>query len=433
MWPRKQIDIGWADLAFALAQTYRSPDPAVLECAVRDAWPSGRHVLTALSVRSAFDLLWRVLPLRPADEVVFSAITIPDMVRIAREWGLTAVPVPIDPATMAPCVEDVRRAITERTRAVVITHLFGGRCDLAPFVDLAREQGVLLVEDCAQAFAGSHYHGDPGADVSLFSFGSIKTATALGGAIVVVRDSDLARRMARAQDTYPRQPTGEFRRRVVKYVALKLASARPLFRAICWGMDVAGRDYDRWFNGLVRGFPGPDFYSRIRRRPCPALLALLNRRLRQPIDAAIEARVMRGRAIEAGLTFAEAALADRDSHRTYWVFPVRTRDPRGLITRLRTAGFDATQGQSLGVVTPSAPVTLDSMKATHELLDQLVFVPCYANLPMSEAKRLGAVLAARRVERALQKTERGGRGAGLKTFKTASRTVSPKHTGDFRS
>jgi len=41
----------------------------------------------------------------------------------------------------------------------------------------------LLVEDCAQAFAGTQYYGYPQADVSLFSFGAIKSCTALGGAV----------------------------------------------------------------------------------------------------------------------------------------------------------------------------------------------------------------------------------------------------------
>ena len=79
---------------------------------------------------------------------------------------------------------------------ILVAHLFGSRVDLAP---LARP-GVLLVEDCAQSFRGPGARGDPPADVSLFSFGSIKTATALGGALVRVEDAALRARMRELND-----------------------------------------------------------------------------------------------------------------------------------------------------------------------------------------------------------------------------------------
>ena len=67
----------------------------------------------------------------------------------------------------------------------------------------AREHGLLLVEDCAQAFQGPERMGDPVADVSMYSFGTLKTSTALGGAILRVRDREVLGRMRGIQASYP--------------------------------------------------------------------------------------------------------------------------------------------------------------------------------------------------------------------------------------
>ncbi len=60
--------------------------------------------------------------------------------------------------------------------------------DLDEVARFARDHGPLLVEDCAQAFRGPESMGDPAADVSMYSFGTLKTSTALGGAVLRVSD-----------------------------------------------------------------------------------------------------------------------------------------------------------------------------------------------------------------------------------------------------
>src|SRR5205814_10141043 len=131
------------------------------------------------------------LSLPTGDEIAFSSITHPDMVRIARAHGLRSLPVDLDPETLAPRADALERAITPRTRLLIVAHLFGGRADLAPLAEIATRHRLLVVEDCAQCLRGSEDLGDEQADVSLFSFGSTKTATALGGALARVGDRRL--------------------------------------------------------------------------------------------------------------------------------------------------------------------------------------------------------------------------------------------------
>lgn len=126
MWVRKRLDIGWADLAFGAAGCFLPNGRPAIRHPVPSASAGGR-TLACLSVRSGFDLLLGALDLPAGGEVLMSALTIPDMVRIVERHGLVAVPVDLEPQTMAPAMGSLMRSATPKARVVVIAHLFGNR------------------------------------------------------------------------------------------------------------------------------------------------------------------------------------------------------------------------------------------------------------------------------------------------------------------
>src|SRR5215203_3128582 len=182
--------------------------------------------LVCLSVRSGWDLWLDAQGLRAGDEVLVSAITHPDMIRIIHEHGLRAVPVDIDPETLAPRPWMLEAVLTPRTRVVLVAHLFGGRMDLGGVAKFSRDCGLLLVEDCAQAFQGPERMGDPVADVSMYSFGTLKTSTALGGAVLRVRDRKVLGRMRGIQAFYLVQRRVAYLQKLLKVLGL-VAVSRP--------------------------------------------------------------------------------------------------------------------------------------------------------------------------------------------------------------
>jgi dTDP-4-amino-4,6-dideoxygalactose transaminase len=110
----------------------------------------------------------------------------------------TAIPVfaDVDPLTYNMTAATIARKITRRTRAVMVTHLFGNPCDMDPIVALCREKGIRLIEDCAQAFCAT-YKGKPVGtigDIGCFSLQQTKHITAGEGGMVVTRDETLWRR-----------------------------------------------------------------------------------------------------------------------------------------------------------------------------------------------------------------------------------------------
>src|SRR5262245_32211799 len=120
MWPRKQLDIGWSDLAFGLSQILAPQDPPDTNAVVGADWiPSDQAIIT-LSVRSGWDLFLKAHGFAPGDEIIVSAVTIPDMVRIIEHHNLVPVPVAVDAYRLEPSIDEIERAITPRTRAILV-------------------------------------------------------------------------------------------------------------------------------------------------------------------------------------------------------------------------------------------------------------------------------------------------------------------------
>lgn len=389
--PRLRLDLSFGDLLFAaiacVGARRRGREERVLS-----VWGDGNG-LVCLSVRSALELLLETLRLAPGDEIVFTAITHPDMTRIAEAHGLVPVPVDLDGATLAPTVEALESVLTPRSRVLVIAHLFGGRVDLAPLASVARRHELLLVEDCAQCLTGPQDRGDGLADVSLFSFGPIKTATALGGALVRVAEERLGEEMRKKQGEWPAQPRAEYAWRVLRFMGLYALGRPRVYWLFAWLLSATGRDLDDVVSGAVRGFPGPRLAQQIRRRPSAPLLALLERRLRSFDAERLRARARAGNRLAAALPCEPGRPGAYAKDPTHWVFPVRSQQRAALIAALRRAGFDAATGTSSIAAIPPPDARPELRPASAErLMDEVVFLPAYPELGEHELDRLGAMV-----------------------------------------
>ena len=217
--------------------------------------PEHDGVVSCLTERSGLDVLLGTLAFPRGSEVLVSAVTIHDMVRIIEHHGLVAVPVDVDARDMSPRMESIESAVTPQTRAILAAHLFGGIFPMGPITEWARERGILVFEDCAQAFDGS-YTGHSETDVVMFSFGPIKTATALGGGMLKIKDPDLYRKVRERHAIWPLQSHGAFLKRVLMYSLLKVIAGRLPFKNVVSVCRLANRDHDSLLNDAVRNIPG---------------------------------------------------------------------------------------------------------------------------------------------------------------------------------
>lgn len=379
MYPRHRLDIGAADLRFGVRATWSGRDADREAAALLATAAATDRGLVALSVRSGWVLLLGVLGWDPGSEVLVSAITHPGMVAILREHGLRAVPVDLDPDTLAPSTGQLEAAVTERTRGLLVAHLFGGRLDLAPLLAFARRHDLMLVEDSAQAFTGLHSLAPSGADVSLFSFGLIKTASAAGGALLSVADPGLRDRLRAAHARWPEQPPAAYAGKLAKTAALAAFNDPRRFAVLQHTCRAARLDLDGLINRSTRSFAGGSaMLARIRRRPSAGLVALLHRRLSTVDDARLAARAVLGEQLAARLPPAYLHPGGRLQRRTHWLFPVAAPDPDRLLAELRQRGVDASQGTSNLTAVAGEDGRCPPRAAA--LMADIVYLPCYPEL-----------------------------------------------------
>jgi dTDP-4-amino-4,6-dideoxygalactose transaminase len=133
----------------------------------------------------------------PGDEIITTAIT--DMGAITPILYQGAVPVfaDIDATTGNVTAESVAERISERTRAIIVTHLFGNPAPVDAIAELARKRGIAVIEDCAQAFLAGIGGRPVGrfSDIACYSIQQGKHITAGEGGLVTTDDPKLARRM----------------------------------------------------------------------------------------------------------------------------------------------------------------------------------------------------------------------------------------------
>jgi dTDP-4-amino-4,6-dideoxygalactose transaminase len=400
MWSRKQLDVNWADFAFGLRKCFTFSHGADQNAIVRADWIAPHEALVTLSVRTGWDLLLEALHLPAGSEVLMSEVTIPDMPRIVEHHGLVPVPVGVDPDRLEPNIDALERAISPRTRAILVAHLFGSRIEMGPVVEVARIHRLLVVEDCAQAFVGREYSGHVYSDCCLFSFGPIKTASALGGAVLRVRDPNLRARMATIERAYPLQSRRAYAARLLKYLSFRCLSKRRVYAALVRGYGAFGIDYDEALSHAAHSFGQHNFFERIRHRPCGPLLRMLERRISTFENCA---QALLGRRAEQGHRFANSlpdgmVVGSQNESHTYWAMPLRVQNTPEVIAALREAGFDATARSSLVVIPSPAAESLDEGNRPHWLAETL-FLPNGDDMPDDEWHRMSTVV--RQVARAV--------------------------------
>ncbi|MFH0963718.1 MAG: DegT/DnrJ/EryC1/StrS family aminotransferase [Planctomycetota bacterium] len=132
----------------------------------------------------------------PGDEVIVPGHTfVASAVPFARRGG-KIVWADIDPEARVMSAETVRPLVTKRTKAIVVVHLMGLTVDMDPVLALAKERGIRVVEDCAQA-PGARYKGKrvgSMGEFGCFSFHTQKNITTLGegGMLLCSREEDAA-------------------------------------------------------------------------------------------------------------------------------------------------------------------------------------------------------------------------------------------------
>ena len=165
----------------------------------------GGTAVTAAYGRMAFYYILKALDLPRGSEIIFPSLTFWVVPELAKAAGLTVVFADVDPKTFTIDAKSVERLITDRTRAIVPTHLYGLACDMDAILALAAKHNLIVLEDCAHALGATYKGRAVGTFGSgaLFSFQTLKPLNCYGGGAALLMDAALAAKVRARVDALP--------------------------------------------------------------------------------------------------------------------------------------------------------------------------------------------------------------------------------------
>lgn len=158
----------------------------------------GLECLAVNSATAGLHLALEALGIGPGDEVIAPSLTFTATVEVVRYLGAEPVLVDVDPVTLNMCPQQVRKAITSKTKAIMPVHYAGLACDMVAILAIAKEFNLKVVEDAAHALpttVNKTLVGQLNSDITVFSFYANKTMTTGEGGMAVTKNIELAKRM----------------------------------------------------------------------------------------------------------------------------------------------------------------------------------------------------------------------------------------------
>lgn len=120
----------------------------------------GCYVTTCANGTDALQIALMALELKPGDEVIVPAFTYVASAEVIGLLGLTPVMVDVDYETFNVRVDNIKKALSPKTKAIIPVHLFGQSCDMEPILAYAKEHNLYVIEDNAQAIGAEYTFSD---------------------------------------------------------------------------------------------------------------------------------------------------------------------------------------------------------------------------------------------------------------------------------
>jgi perosamine synthetase len=362
----------------------------------------GRRVVLAPSARVALYWLLRAIGLRPGDEVVTQAFNFPAVPAAILAAGGTPRFLDLGPGEFEADWGRLEPALGARTRAVLLTHLYGNPADLESVATLCAAKGLPLVEDCAQGIGATWRRRPVGTFGcgAIFSLGPTKNLTLLGGGAVATDDEELGRFILEEARRHARTGPAGSARLATKALALAVATHPLPFSALLLpllrrlerrGVDLVHRVMAERA-GELEGLAAA-------RLPSRAMAAVGTAQLRR-LPALNRARVRNGWYLRARLADLPLTLPAMREGSVFMSFPVLHPRRAELALKLRTLGVDTDFGfmedcSSTGLFGASPADFPQSARVAREILH----LPVYPTLTTRQLDRIAA--AVREAVRAL--------------------------------
>ena len=313
-----------------------------------------KHGVAVSSGTAALHLGLLALGIGPGDEVIVPDFTFPATANVVELVGAKPVLIDIDIATFNLDVNQIRAAITPRTKAILPVHLFGQPADMEPILEIARDNGFFVLEDAACAL-GAEYRGRKcGAfgHAGCFSFHPRKAITTGEGGMVVTDDDSVAERVRQLRN-HGMSTTKEGNR-----------------------FSLAG------FNYRMTDFQG-------------ALGAVQMRRLEGILERRVELARLYHNALAGIASIIRPRAMDGVRHiwQSYVILLREGLDQGKVIRSLKERGVEATIGTYAISIQPHYSAASKVLTKSHKAYKYSISLPLYSRMSVADIDRIGICLA----------------------------------------
>jgi len=194
-------ELALAYLRIIFGRLKRGTQTVKLEGAFRSRFNAERAIIFP-HARTAFHFILKSMNLEQGDEVLMTPLTIADMVNSIHTLGLKPVFVDIELDTFCFEIDELKKSITPKTKAILVTYIFGIVPDIEKIQKIARDHGLKLIEDCSQCFDASYKGRLIGTfgDAAFFSLTNFKICSSLFGGMIITNDEKLADQLNKFRD-----------------------------------------------------------------------------------------------------------------------------------------------------------------------------------------------------------------------------------------
>lgn len=170
-----------------------------------------KFALSTCSGRNGLEILLSALELEEADEVIVPAYTLKDLIYLIKNNKLVPKLVDIEPNSFNINPDLLEDCISEKTKLIIATHLFGLPCNMEKILAIAKKYNVKVIEDCAHSLGTDFKNKKVGslADAGFFSFEVLKPINTFGGGMITTNDTCIAKKARQFLKSYP------FRKRTI--------------------------------------------------------------------------------------------------------------------------------------------------------------------------------------------------------------------------
>lgn len=195
---KEEIDAATEVLKSGILTEKSGMGPRVLEFEKEFArYVGAKHAVAMSSGTASLHAALLIAGVKQGDEVIVPSFTFHATAEVVLLAGAEPIFADIDPDTYTVTADTVEAAMTRNTKVIMPVHLYGLPADLDPLKKLARERGVTLIEDAAQAH-GAEYNGakiGSIGDMTCFSFYAGKNMTTGEGGMVTTNDDDYSEKL----------------------------------------------------------------------------------------------------------------------------------------------------------------------------------------------------------------------------------------------